>query len=309
MLAIVVILVGGLVLVWRFLPPPEHKDLTPVATSTVPTSTVEVKPVTPDVIIPVTITTSTTSTVVDIPERRKGMLCDESDSICVPQSYKDQLIGNPLLVNGDAIAFEGTVSWKLIEGNGGKEVMNGFTTARQPDVGRPGPFEIRAFFPATYVPATSDATLMLFEESARDGSPIHVLRVPMKLSRQTTIVKIHSVTGDGKNCSDTRAITTNIPKTSLPVEASIRRLLELRPTQENPEQVTAIPQGTRLVSLKLTNGVLTLVFSRELENYGGGSCNVAAIRAQIEKTAKEFSAVRRVQISVEGKTPEETLQP
>lgn len=383
LIAIVILLVGGLVLLWHFLPSPDHKPSTPVATSTAPTSTIDTVPRTKDGITqtmceaarghwnacaspcrnkpgeiciqvcqpececggiagwqcPVssvctdyvpsaqtpdamgvcrpigsmspttTAPISTTTTVIDVPERRKGMLCDESDSICVPQSLKDQLIGNPFVATGTAYWKTGALSWKFIEGNGAREIMSGTLRIDGDDRHPFGSFQIREFFPATYVPATTEGTLEISEVSEFNGKSLHVLRIPMKLSRQTATVNIHAVAGDGKNCSETRPIRMNIPRTSLPVEASIRRLLELRPTKDNPEQMTTIPQGTKLISLSLSNGVLRLVFSRELENYGGGSCNVAAIRAQIEKTAKESSAVRQVEISVEGKTSQETLQP
>jgi spore germination protein GerM len=72
---------------------------------------------------------------------------------------------------------------------------------------------------------------------------------------------------------------------------------------------SAIPERTELVSLSVSGGLAKVVFSPELENYGGGSCNVGAIRAQIEQTLKQFSSVDRVEISVVGKSAAETLQP
>lgn len=117
----------------------------------------------------------------------------------------------------------------------------------------------------------------------------------------------------GTNCSEVTQTTETIAPTNLPVEATLRKLLAKDPAvidqQAQPGYGTYIPKGTRLISLKVSGGTATAVFSSELENYGGGSCNVEAIRAEIEQTLKQFSSVHQVVISVEGKTPEESLQP
>ena len=64
----------------------------------------------------------------------------------------------------------------------------------------------------------------------------------------------------------------------------------------------------RLRSLVIRDGVATADFSAELRAYGGGAARVMAIRQQIERTLRQFPAVREVRIAIEGQT-EGVLEP
>jgi spore germination protein GerM len=119
--------------------------------------------------------------------------------------------------------------------------------------------------------------------------------------------KFFMPSGSTTDCSEVVPVELDVTRSALPVETALRALLAIGPTMSSRR--SAISPETKLVSLKVSGGTATVVFSRELESYGGGSCNVGAIRAQIEETLKQFSSVDRAVISVEGKTPEESLQP
>lgn len=237
-------------------------------------------------------------------ERPQGMICDDLNFLCVYEAAKDSTLTNPFTVDGSGIAFENTVSWRLLDANG-VVLETGFTTADAPDIGRPGDFQIRGFILS--VPQTATGTLEIFESSAKDGKPIHVLSVPVLLPRTTMTSRVFlRAVPTETDCSVVNQLELTVPRSNLPVETALRLLLkmgELRPEQ------TAIPKGTRLESLAVSGGTANVVLSPELEDYGGGSCNVQAIRAQIETTLKQFSSIRNVEISVPGKPAEETLQP
>ncbi len=237
-----------------------------------------------------------------------GMVCDpESHSICVSQSVKDSLLANPIMVTGTAVAFESQFSWKL-EDNNGNVIEQGNIHANQPDAGIPGPFTLRQFYSS--LPHTGSGILTLYEASAKDGSPTHVLALPVRLPTLTQIAQIYLPTKNGATsgqCNDVTAVEVPIIVTKLPIEATLNRLLTPLPTSETRGLTSSIPAGTRLISLSVGSGLAKAVFSQELD--AGGSCRVAAIRAQIEQTLKQFSTVKRVEISVEGKSPEESLQP
>jgi germination protein M len=79
-------------------------------------------------------------------------------------------------------------------------------------------------------------------------------------------------------------------------------------TEREAGYVTAIPSGVKINSLSIKNGVAKVDFNKELEP-GGGSCAVAAIRAQIEATLRQFSTVKSVALSIDGKSGGEILQP
>lgn len=248
-----------------------------------------------------------------IREAPEGMICDDLNFICVDEAVSGSLLASPFEVSGTGIAFENTINWRLLDANG-KELERGFVTADAPDIGRPGKFTIRAFM--LNVPETANGTLEVLEYSAKDGSPTHVVSIPVRLPQQTMSIRYFVKEADAFPSGETRDIECSevfmneaiVPRSVLPVETSLRYLLE-NSLWETVYQYSAVPEGTQLVSLAVSGGVARVVFSQELENYGGGSCNVAAIRAQIEQTLKQFSSVERVEISVPGKSPEETLQP
>ena len=237
-------------------------------------------------------------------ERPTGMICDDRNFICVEDSVENSLLASPFTVKGTGIAFENNINWRLLDGNG-DVLEKGFVTADAARVGQVGTFEIRTFI--LQVPRTSMGTLEVLEYSAEDGSPTHVVKIPVRLPQTTMPVKIYLTPYDvGNDCSKVFEDIQSVVRTNLPIEASLRKLLVV---ELGPGDTTEIPNETKLVSLKVSSGTATVVFSSELQNYGGGSCNVQAIRAQIESTLKQFSSIKNVIISVEGKTPEETLQP
>jgi spore germination protein GerM len=60
-----------------------------------------------------------------------------------------------------------------------------------------------------------------------------------------------------------------------------------------------IPEGARLNSLKIENGIAAADFNATF-NAVAGSCRVSGIRAEIEATLKQFPGVSGVIISVDG---------
>ena len=77
-------------------------------------------------------------------------------------------------VKGKAQIFEANFSWRLQAGN--KELTKGIATT---DAGAPewGNFDFTIEVPADIAPTA--VTLILFEISAKDGSPQHELEVPL----------------------------------------------------------------------------------------------------------------------------------
>lgn len=239
-----------------------------------------------------------------IRERPTGMTCDDRNFICVDPAFASQQLTSPFVIQGTGIAFENTINWRLLDGNGGV-LQQGFVTANAQEVGQAGPFEIRPFL--LQVPKTSTGTLEVLEYSAENGSPIHVVKIPVRLPTLSMKTKFFMPSGSTTDCSEMSPVELDVTRSALPVETALRTLLSVGPTMSSKR--SAIPPDTKLVTLKVSGGTASVVLSSELGNYGGGSCNVAAIRAQIEQTLKQFPSVRNVVISQEGKTPEESLQP
>ena len=107
--------------------------------------------------------------------RPAGEICDTKNFICTSSSLVYSEIGSTFSVTGTGVAFENTISWRIEEE--GKIIAKGFTTADAPDIGQPGPFTITA----SDIGASSKVVhLIIFESSAKDGEPIHELRIPLR---------------------------------------------------------------------------------------------------------------------------------
>lgn len=231
-------------------------------------------------------------------------MCDTRNFICVDNSVAQEALTNPFTATGSGLSFENTINYRLVDAEG-NELIEGFTMAQAPDVGQPGDFSIRDFI--LRVPKTSKGTLEVFEYSAKDGEPIHKARISVELPTESMKTKIYLPSNTKDDCGDVTPFEIDVVRSSLPVETAMRALLEIGPSISSKQ--TAIPKKTRLISLKVSNGTATVVLSPELGSYGGGSCNVGAIRSQIETTLKQFNSIKNVAIIEQGKTAEETLQP
>ena len=85
-------------------------------------------------------------------------------------------VTSPIRVTGTANVFEATVSFEVRD-DAGDVVMRGFTTATS-GTGTRGTFDTELDVPGLEGPAT----IVAFEASAEDGSPLHVVEVPITVN-------------------------------------------------------------------------------------------------------------------------------
>lgn len=111
------------------------------------------------------------------------------------------------------------------------------------------------------------------------------------------------------SCNKVFPVERQIPKTEGVARAALEELLK-GPTEAEISQGlnTSINSGVTIQSIIIENGIAKVDFSQQLEEQVGGSCRVAAIRAQITETLKQFPAVQNVEISINGRI-EDILQP
>lgn len=111
------------------------------------------------------------------------------------------------------------------------------------------------------------------------------------------------------DCSKTIAVERSVAKTQAVARAALEALLR-GATKEEISQgfISSINPGVRIQKLTIENGTAKVDFDEQLESQVGGSCRVAAIRAQITETLKQFPTVSSILISVNGRT-EDILQP
>ena len=104
-------------------------------------------------------------------------------------------------------------------------------------------------------------------------------------------------------------VSRDVPATPAVGRAALGELLKGPTAEEKARGLSMpIPEGVRLLSLRIVDGTAYADFDRRLEEGVGGSLRVMTIRRSIELTLKQFSTVQRVVISIEGRT-EDILQP
>ena len=110
-------------------------------------------------------------------------------------------------------------------------------------------------------------------------------------------------------CTEVYPVKREVLKTPAVARAAVEELLK-GPTAEEKTQgyLTSINPSVKIQSLTIEGNTAKVDFDPQLEFQIGGSCRVAAIRAQITQTLKQFPAVNEVIISIDGRT-EDILQP
>jgi spore germination protein GerM len=102
-----------------------------------------------------------------------------------------------------------------------------------------------------------------------------------------------------------REIKRPLPKTDAPLQSAIQSLL-MGPALPEAERgcVSLIPEGTRLQSVVLNNGVASLSFSADFEYNRFGVEGYLGQLEQIVYTATSFPSVTSVQFLIDGERRE-----
>lgn len=99
-----------------------------------------------------------------------------NENVVIESPSSGATIGNPMIVNGRARAFEGTVQIRLYAGDSTEPVATGFGTGRGDGV--LGPFETAVDWPTG---VSGPGVLMLFTTSEDDGSMWDVAAIPVEI--------------------------------------------------------------------------------------------------------------------------------
>lgn len=111
------------------------------------------------------------------------------------------------------------------------------------------------------------------------------------------------------SCNKVFPVEREIKKTAAVARAALEELLRGATEADKQEGFfTSINPGVKIQKLAIENKTARVDFDEQLEFQMGGSCRVAAIRAQITQTLKQFPTIENVIISIDGET-ETILQP
>ena len=230
-----------------------------------------------------------------------------SNNILVESPLQNTQISNPVTVRGEARTFENTVIIRLVQDDG-RVLAEDFTTADAKDIGQFGAFEIQLFYSA---PTQNSGKIEVFQYSAKDGSEIDKVLIPVRLSTndQITVNVYFTNERDSQECENVSGVQRIIPRTQQTARAALLQLLRGTTTDEEKNGLrTNINKGVRIQKLNIEKGVARVDFDDTLQVGVAGSCRVLAIRAQIIQTLLQFDTIDSVVISINGKT-EDILQP
>ena len=116
--------------------------------------------------------------VVVSPPVARGNFEEQTPPILVESPAPGATVSSPLRVRGTANTFEATLLLRVVDA-AGSELYDDFTTATSGS-GTRGTFDVTLEFE---VRREGPGTLVAYEQSAEDGSEIHVVRIPIELRR------------------------------------------------------------------------------------------------------------------------------
>lgn len=216
-------------------------------------------------------------------------------SVVAPVPYAT--VASPVIVAGRAIAFENTVSL-VVRDERGVIRGRGFATADAPDAGQSGAYRTAVAFNAA--PGTI-LYVEVFEASAKDGLPIHMVRIPVRVAGEISAFSIFLAKEGGPGCPRTFEVRRSVPATAAVARAALEHVFA-GSTREEWEQGyrSFVPPRIVINRLAIEGGVATLDFSSY--KIPEGACAEDTARVQIEKTLLQFPTITSVQLSVNGNT-------
>lgn len=234
--------------------------------------------------------------------------------IVIYSPLRGQTIQSPLAVKGKARGnwyFEAVFPIRLLDDKGNELAAGQARATGDWMTEQLVPFEASISFN----PGSASMGTLILKNDNPSGMPEKEKQasVPVNFnSGQTTKIKIYfnnSKLDPEASCNKAFAAERDIPKTSAVGRAALEELLKgPTATEKDNGFFTSINSGVKIQSLSIENGVAKVDFDEQLEAAVGGSCRVAAIRAQITQTLKQFPTVKEVIISINGRT-EDILQP
>jgi hypothetical protein len=236
-----------------------------------------------------------------------------SDSLNITSPKAGAVISSPLVVKGFAKGtwyFEASFPIKIIDAKG-NVVGQKFAEAESDWMTEKFvPFSGTIEFSAK----AGEKGFVVFQKDNPSGLPENdaELRVPIIFGAETIPVSVYfgnTKQGSNEDCSKVFPVTRYITKGVATARGAITELLKgVTEADKADGFFTSINADVKIQKLTIENGIAKIDLSNDIEKELGGSCRVTNIRAQIEKTLLQFSSVKSVIISVDGRT-EDILQP
>lgn len=249
------------------------------------------------------------------PKQANGPDVTEDKDVQVFNIKEGDTINSPLVVEGKAKGtwfFEASFPIKITD-EAGTVLGSSYVQAQ-------GEWTTTDFVPfkgeISYASKEGGKGFLVLAKDNPSGLPENdkEIKIPVVLS-PSEFIKIKIYFNNSKldpevSCNKVFPVEREIQKVESIGSAALWELLK-GPTDEEKSRgfFTSINSGVILKGLNIaSNGIATAEFDEKLDEGVGGSCKVSAIRAQITETLKQFPTVKKVIISINGRT-EDILQP
>ena len=211
-------------------------------------------------------------------------------------------VGLPLVIQGEANVGSGSLQFRLTDQRG-DELVQDVIPAPRAASGQYVRFSSSVYYPR---PLGTGGTLQVFIVPLAGSQERGEVDVPLTLT-PTASAEVKMYFGNRERdphaqaCDVSYPVARRIPLSEDLLLASLRELLH-GPTLTEKRQLffTNIPTGVVIQSMKFEEGKAMVDFSSQLKQ-AVTPCGIDAIRSQIERTLKQFTAVQTVELTVDGK--------
>jgi hypothetical protein len=190
---------------------------------------------------------------------------------------------NPVVITGRARTFENHVTLRVRDARGAL-IAETFTIATG-EMGQHSPFRGTVWL--TRAPGASIKVEAL-EYSARDGSEQSLVSVTRPYAVEPVDIRLYL---PDANCTGVAPVTRRLPKSISMARLLLEALIA--------DAATPFPKGSRVESVNLRDGILTVDFNERLQNVGG-SCAAQMIRQSVTRTLQTLPSVQKVVIRAGG---------
>ena len=216
-----------------------------------------------------------------------------SGNIVVYQPRAQQQLSNPFVLIGEARVFENVFNYRLLDET--QQVLaESFALAAAPNVGQFGPFD----FPITYsASASANGLLEVFAQSAKDGSEIDKVSVPIQFAAPTATSSLvvfflnTKIEPNVLDCSKVFAATRVVPKTEALARSALEQLF-LGPSlvEQQAGYISSLNDGVLIQTLTIKDGLAAVDFNEKFNQNVGGSCPLAQFARNLKKHCVNFPA-------------------
>ena len=203
-------------------------------------------------------------------------------------------MANPLVVTGRARTFENNVVLRARDSRG-TLITETFTTSTGGEMGHHNPYRGTIWLTRDPGPRI---TVEVLEYSAKDGSDRSLTSAARPFAVQLIDAKLYF---PDEQCTGVRQYTRRIPKSLSHARLLVETLLA-GPLPSERGAVNAFPEGSRVESVNLRDGTLTVDFNERLRNVGG-ACRAQMIRESVTRTLGALPGARKVIIKAGGSEP------